>query len=276
MSNLATDDRELQALVSLLETENSGHLALLVEQMRSFPDERLQRLGVLIPAGSAAHTYLNLILAERDAPRVLSLLPRWVASGADLESGVLLVARTGYPRLTIESVRNRLDTIAGEIAEDLPSAGGVAAIRHMATVLRDSYGFHGNEVDYYDPENSYLNRVLATRTGLPITLSVLWILLGKRLDLPISGVGLPAHFIANLSTTTGTIYFDPFRNGEILSIRDVMSLVSATGQVFHPNHLRPATSLQIVQRMFNNLLHGYQVREDVERVRLVRQYLATL
>ncbi len=276
MSNLATEDRELQALVSLLQTENSGHLALLVEQMRAFPDDRLQRLAALIPSGSEADSFLNLILAERDAPHVVSRLPRWVATGTDLENGVFLVAQTGYPRLNIESIRSRLDAIAHEIEVDLPREGGVPAIRHMATVLRDIYGFHGNEADYYDPDNSYINRVLVTRTGLPISLSVLWILLGKRLDLQISGVGLPSHVIANLSTTAGTLYFDPFRGGELLSIRDVMNLVSATGQVFHPNHLRPATSLQLVQRMFNNLLHGYQIREDVERARLVRQYLAAL
>lgn len=276
MSDVAIDDRELHALVSLLETESSGRLAILIDQMRTFPDQRLQRLGTLITSGSAADGYLNLILAERDLPRVMTRLPQWIAAGADLEDGVLLVARTGYPRLGMETVRHRLDVIADDLAENLPGETGIPSIQHMARMLRTIYGFHGNEANYYDPDNSYLNRVLATRSGLPLSLSVLWMLLGKRLDLPIAGVGVPSHFVASLATPSGTIYFDPFRDGEILSIRDVMNLVSATGRVFHPNHLRAATSLQIVQRMFNNLLHSYQIREDVERVRLVRQYLSAL
>lgn len=276
MPDVAIDDRELQALVSLLETESSEHLTLLVDQMRTFPDEWLRRLGTLLAGGSPASAYLNLVLAERDAPNIVALLSGWIASDANLEDGILLVARSGYPRLAVETIRDRLDAIAAEIGPGLPPEGGVQAIRHVASVLRDTYRFHGNETDYYDPDNSYLNRVLVTRSGLPISLSILWLLLGTRLDLPISGVGLPSHFIASLSTRTGTIYFNPFQDGAIMSIRDVMNLVSATGRVFHPNHLRPATSPQIVQRMFNNLLHGYQIREDVERVRLVRQYLAVL
>lgn len=275
MPDVAIDNRELEALVSLLETESSEHLTLLVDQMRSFPDDWLRRLGALLTPGSAADSYLNLVLAERDAPHVVAGLSGWIAAGADLEDGVLLIARSGYPRFAVDTIRARLDAIAREIEPGLPSAGP-EAVRHMASALHGTYRFHGNVTDYYDPDNSYLNRVLATRSGLPISLSVLWILLGTRLDLPISGVGLPSHFIASLATPTGTIYFNPFRNGEIMSIRDVMNLVSAAGRVFHPNHLRPATSLEIAQRILNNLVHAYQIREDVERVRLVRQYLAAL
>jgi regulator of sirC expression with transglutaminase-like and TPR domain len=276
MPDVAIDNRELEALVSLLETESSEHLTLLVDQMRAFPDESLRRLGAFLLDGSAGDAYLNLVLAERDATKIAGSLSEWIATGANLEDGVLLIARSGYPRLAAGTIRDRLDAIADEIGAGLPAEGGVRAIRHVASALRDTYRFHGNETDYYDPDNSYLNRVLATRSGLPISLSVLWILLGTRLDLPISGVSLPSHFIASLPTAGGTIYFNPFRDGEIMNIRDIMNLVSATGRIFHPNHLRPATSLQIVQRMFNNLLHGYQIREDVERVRLVRQYLAAL
>lgn len=276
MPDVAIDNRELQALVSLLETESSERLTLLVDQMRSFPDEWLERLGTVLTADSAADAYLNLVLAERDAPHIVAGLSGWVAAGANLEDGVLLVARSGYPRLALETVRDSLDAIAGDIEPELPSGGGPRAIRHVASVLHDRYRFHGNETDYYDPDNTYLNRVLANHAGLPISLSILWILLGMRLDLPISGISLPSHFIASLATITGPIYFNPFCDGEIMSIQDVMNVVSATGRAFYPNQLRPATPPQIVQRMFNNLLHSYQIREDVERVRLIRQYLAAL
>ncbi len=276
MTNLTVDDRDLQALISLLETESEEHLALLRDQMRSFSDALLWRLAALAPSSSGANAYLNLVLAERDLPRLLASLREWVAHGADLEEGVLLVCQTGYPQVNTDGLRDKLDDLAAEIAVSMPAEEGIAAVRHIAAVLHQQQGFHGNADSYHDPENCYLNRVLTTRSGLPITLAVIWMLLGKRLDLPVSGVPLPTHFIASFSLPAGAVFVDPYHDGAILTVRDIMNIVSATGRVFHPNHLRSATSLQIVQRLFMNLLNSYQMEEDMERVRLVRQYLAVL
>jgi regulator of sirC expression with transglutaminase-like and TPR domain len=276
MPNLAIDDQELRALISLLETESEERLSLLLDQIRGFPLELLEHLATLVSQNSHADTHLNLILAQREAPELAGALVQWAAGDADLEEGVLLVARIGYPRVDPESVRAELDVLAGGVAAELPADGGVAAIRHIASVLRDTFGFRGNAAAYYDPDNNYLNRVLATRSGLPISLTVLWILLGKRVGLSISGVALPAHFIGGLSMPVGTVFFDPYYDGAIRSVRDIMNIVSATGRVFHPNHLRSSSSVQIVQRMLMNLLNSYQMQEDMERARLVRQYLAAL
>src|SRR5207248_8100184 len=98
-------------------------------------------------------------------------LTRWLVEGVDLERGVLLVARTGYSRLDEAAVCGELDRLAAEIRPGLPS-GPLERLRWLAKALHEVHGFHGNQRDYYDPENSYINRVLARRTGLPISLSV--------------------------------------------------------------------------------------------------------
>jgi regulator of sirC expression with transglutaminase-like and TPR domain len=142
--------------------------------------------------------------------------------------------------------------------------------------MRDVHGFHGSSEDYYDPDKTYINRVLEHRTGLPISLSAIYILIGKRLGLDIDGVALPGHFIACLKAGSDTLYFDPFRDGVLLSLREVMSIVTGTGTAFRPEHLRSPTAPEILRRMLSNLEAAYGRRHESERSELVRQYLSVL
>ena len=275
MPETMIEDRELAALLSLLESERDDSLAVLLRQLRLFPDGLLQRLAAMVPVSSPANEYINLVLAERDLTNMRGRLSAWLSAGAPLEEGVLLVARTGYPSVDPMVVRRGLDDLASDLRPHLPRTPSKEMLDVVAQRLSERHGFHQSS-DHYSPDNSYLNRVLETRTGLPITLCILWILLGERLRLPISGVALPGHFIASISTPNGALYFDPFHAGALRSVRDIWDMVHASGTIFHPNHLRAATPPQIVRRMFGNLLHAYQVREDAPRIRLVRQYASVL
>ena len=142
--------------------------------------------------------------------------------------------------------------------------------------MRDVHKFHGNSEDYYDPDKTYINRVLELRTGLPISLAAIYMLVGKRLGIEIEGVPLPGHFIACLRSGSDTLYFDPFREGTLLSLREVMGIVTGTGTAFRPEHLRPPTAPEILRRMLSNLESAYGRRHDSERSELVRQYLSVL
>ncbi|MGI8968763.1 MAG: transglutaminase family protein [Chloroflexota bacterium] len=270
------NEQGLQALASLLTTESEATVAMMLEQMRTFTAAEIERLGALAPIDSPAQGQVDLILAERSGPRVQAALLEWLSTGADLEEGVLIVARSGYPRLEVDAVRRRLDALADRIRPQLHSDSGFSALGAMIGVIHGEDGFHGNVARYYEPENSYLNCVVDRRAGLPISLTVLYILLGKRLGLAISGVPLPGHFIASLATASSSIYFDPFHEGTVLSLRDVMNIVGHAGQVFHTDLLRAATPRLIVRRMLHNLLNGYRELDQPERAELVRAYLSVL
>ena len=129
-------------------------------------------------------------------------------------------------------------------------------------------GFHGNERDYYDPRNSYLNDVLDRRMGLPITLSVIAMAVGTRAGLEVAGVGLPGHFIAKATARGEEIYFDPFHGGRVLSPADCETLVEqVTGVPFQatPDALAPVSVGALVQRMLNNLKGAYLKQADFLR-----------
>jgi regulator of sirC expression with transglutaminase-like and TPR domain len=276
MSDVAGADRELEALVSLLETEREPSLGVLVEQIRSFPDSRFEQLLHLVPAASPALPQLDLVTAERAVPRMQAAFLEWRSSGADLENGMTLLARTAYPRLNADDVGAQLDDMADQIRGAMQPSIPRNTLATFTQQMRELHGFHGSSEDYYDPDKTYINRVLELRTGLPISLSAVYMLIGKRLGLEIDGVALPGHFISCLRAGSDTLYFDPFRDGALLSLREVMSIVTGTGTAFRPEHLRPPTAPEILRRMLSNLEAAYGRRHDSERSELVRQYLSVL
>lgn len=276
MSDIPGTDRELEALASLLETEQEPLIGILLEQIHSFSDRHFERLLHLIPPTSQALPQLDLVTAERAVPRMQAALLEWRSSGADLENGMILLARTAYPRLNTDEVGAKLDDIALQLRRGLRFTGARNTLATLTHQMSQVHGFRGSSDDYYDPDKTYLNRVLEHHTGLPITLAAVYILIGKRLGLNVDGVALPGHFIACLRAGSDTLYFDPFRDGVTLSLREVMSIVTGTGTAFRPEHLRPPTAPEMLRRMLSNLEAAYGRRHDSERSEIVRRYLSVL
>ena len=136
----------------------------------------------------------------------------------DLEQGALLLARTQYPDVNMEAYSALLDSMAGELRERLDlSADPVQVLGGMADYLFTEQKFAGDETNFHDPENSYLNRVLDRRKGNHISLSVVYLLVARRLRLPVAGIGLPGYFVCRYQSSRHQIYIDPFRKGRILA-----------------------------------------------------------
>lgn len=274
MAEQANDEREIQAFLSLWESEDEHGAALLTEGMHAFSTSRLARLASIVTAGRSLSQQANLLLAQRDAPLLQASFLQWLRQAGELEAGVLLVAKFGYPTLDTDSLGLELDRLARDAAnasEDGSASGRLAGLRHA---LHKAHRFTGNAEDYYDPDNSYLNRVLESRMGLPITLSVLYVLLGRRLNLRIEGVALPGHYVAALVTDGETQFFDPFQEGRALTVSDMTQLARNSGYIFRPELLRAATPVDIVKRMLANLERAYTLHENVDRIDLVHQLLS--
>jgi regulator of sirC expression with transglutaminase-like and TPR domain len=163
-----------------------------------------------------------------------------------------------------------LDLLAGECPT--PTADGVARY------LFGDLGFRGNSAAYYDWRNSCLDRVIETRVGIPISLSVLMIEVARRIGVPLVGVGMPAHFLVR--TVVGPDrYFDPFGGGREISAEDARALFErlTRDQVpWQDSFLEPTTSQDIIVRMLNNLRSIFQGRSDALRLGLVMQMRAKL
>jgi regulator of sirC expression with transglutaminase-like and TPR domain len=134
--------------------------------------------------------------------------------GIDLARACLMIAQDAYPGLEVESYLGQIDGMALRLRARLPAAGGVEeAVVALNDFLFDRLGYWGNADDYYDPRNSYLNEVIDRKTGIPITLSILYMELGRRIGLPLEGVSFPGHFLVRLRLRGGILVLDPFAGG---------------------------------------------------------------
>lgn len=190
-----------------------------------------------------------------------------------LARAALLFARNDYPELAVEAYLAELDTIAATIQAQLYDPDDiVTTLQQINQHLFGDLGFCGCIEDYYDPRNSYLNEVLDRRRGIPITLSVIYLEIAWRLNLPLEGVGFPGHFLVKLPLEGGLVVLDPFYGGISLSAGDLdkrLQLVLDTeAQQRRPaleNLLAGASKREILARMLRNLRTIHQQQEDWQR-----------
>jgi len=192
--------------------------------------------------------------------RVLTLLADDPDYPVDLARVALLIARDAYSRMNPRSYLRRIDRLAQEVRPRL--RGSLEArTATLSAFLFEECGFAGNSAHYYDPRNSYLNKVLDRQVGLPISLSLLAMAVGERAGLTVVGVPLPGHFVAKAVGPKGDeVLFDPFNGGEFLDPEGCEALVGAiTGRPFEatPEALEATCPAAFVLRMLNNLKTAY-------------------
>ncbi len=198
-------------------------------------------------------------------------------SRATLDVAALDLARVEFPGLDTEASLSRLESLADQIHTALPDrATGLQFIEAVNSCLFDHLQFRGNEEDYYDPRNSCLNAVLSRRLGIPISLSVVYIEIARRLGRPVSGVGLPGHFIVVYEDAGCRYWVDPFHNGRILSFDDCCALALQAGGVdlrSNPGVLAPVSKRQILVRMLSNLKAIYLKGHALNKARAILDIL---
>jgi regulator of sirC expression with transglutaminase-like and TPR domain len=195
----------------------------------------------------------------------------------DLEQGAWLFAQTQYPLINVEAYQAVLDGYANELRGRFDGRGEPQQIlTAINQYLFGELGFMGNEANYYDPENSYLNRVLDQRTGNPINLCLLYILLARRLRLPVAGIGLPGHFICRYQSTAAEMYLDPFNRGSLMTKADCIQYLVSANCSLRDDYLAPVSARRFLLRVCSNLHQVYQRLELAAEAMRLQRYLVAL
>ncbi|KKD38410.1 SirB1 family protein [Limnoraphis robusta] len=175
----------------------------------------------------------------------------------DLAKAALYMAQEEFRDLDVEEYLNALDEMAAEVLERLDEPRyPLRVIKTLNQYLFEDLGFVGNTTNYYDPNNSFLNQVIERRTGIPITLSVVYLEIAKRINFPMVGIGMPGHFVVRPDFSGSGIYVDVFNQGEILFAEDCQAkLAEVYGQQvkLRPQFLDPVNPRQILARILTNL-----------------------
>jgi regulator of sirC expression with transglutaminase-like and TPR domain len=202
----------------------------------------------------------------------LTELLRRPEPAVDLGRASLLIACEEYPDLDLSHYLTRLDELARAARSRMEDQRPVALVTAVSRLLFEQEGFHGNTDDYYDPRNSFLNDVLDRRLGIPITLSALYMEVGRRAGVEVEGVSLPGHFVVRAAG----LLVDPFHGGTVLTEADCQERLDRIygGRVkLRPEMLAPCTAQDMLARMLRNLKGIYVKAEDYPRALRVVELL---
>ncbi len=196
----------------------------------------------------------------------------------DLARACLMIAQDAYPALDVECYLGDLERLAIRLRARLPHTGGAEErVVALNQFLYEDLGYWGNTDDYYDPRNSYLNEVMDRKTGIPITLAILYMELGRRVGLPLEGVSFPGHFLVRLRLRGGMLVLDPFTGGAPQSEDELRSRVKRVipdgvadnlpaAELPLDPFLEPASKRQILARLLRNLKGIYRETDKPERM----------
>jgi regulator of sirC expression with transglutaminase-like and TPR domain len=187
----------------------------------------------------------------------------------NLEHAALYIALEEYPTLDIEDCLSALDAMAAEVQERLPTqAYPLKILQTINHYLYQDLRFVGNTTDYYDPRNSFLNDVIDRRTGIPITLSLVYLGIAARINFPMIGIGMPGHFLIRPTVGGMEVFVDAFNQGEVLfpeDCRDRMAQLFQQPITLRPEFLEPITARQFLARMLTNLKMIYLEKRNLPK-----------
>jgi regulator of sirC expression with transglutaminase-like and TPR domain len=243
------------ALLRLLSDDDPGTLALLKAQLLGAGLARLPELRELLPqAKGAAAGHLREVIGgieAREADALFAQLCAGFGENGDIENAAWQLAAAFTPGEDFSRQRALLDAWAAEVQRRLGKAGSeLDRIETLVEYLGHDVGLRGDEQDYYNINHSLLPEVIDTRRGIPITLSLIYLLVGQRVGLEFEGVGLPGHFIVR----SGEHFFDPFHIGRRLGVDDCRVIAERHGTALRREHLRTVSPRQMLTRMLGNIV----------------------
>ncbi|MBK8395152.1 MAG: transglutaminase family protein [Leptospiraceae bacterium] len=229
----------------------------------------------------ASRSFVNEIHTER----VNFCLKRIAEKGhtnhyLDLEQGIFLLSSMGDPTASYKSFKENLDKLAYRLNELFQLNRVILTddvkVHLLSRVLYQEEGFNGNHVYYHEPDNSFVSKVLENKLGIPISLSVVYILVGIRLGLPLYGINLPLHFMLYYESNEFTSFLDPFNAGVLIDRQTCVRFLEANGYKDIPEYFSKASTLTILKRMYNNLINIYKKTGPEEMEMLLLKQLTIL
>ena len=188
-----------------------------------------------------------------------------------LERAVFLISSYGYPNVDFDNYKMVIDKMAFDISNriDKKSSKFLTSLEKINIIndyLFRKKGFKGNTKNYYDTDNSYINKVIDKKTGIPISLSILYLLIAKRINLPVFGINLPSHFIIKYQDDKEEFFIDPFNEGIVISRKEAIKFLKQLGvsekDFDSISFLNNASERDIIKRFINNLINVYEKNNE--------------
>lgn len=285
-------ENEIHALIKLIDDPDEGIYSQVRNRIVSLGEPVVQALETAWESEDLGDLFRNRIediLHSIHLDITYQRLKRWrEADAVDLLEGALAVSRYRYPELDEYRVKSKLAALRQdiwlELNDQLTAFEKVRVFNHIFFTI---HGFHGNKRNYHAPQNSYINEVLETRKGNPLSLAVIYQVIAEELGLPLRGVNLPNHFVLAWLDEEGQgpgelghpgvlFYVNAFSQGDILGRNEILEFLGKLELPAKEEFFKPCSNLEIVRRQLNNLLNSYQKQNDSERVEDLRHLITAL
>ncbi|HEY1770699.1 MAG TPA: transglutaminase-like domain-containing protein [Chthoniobacterales bacterium] len=265
------------AIVRLLRDNDPATVSLLKEQLIESGSEGVAALRDLLSLDDAAVTaHVREVIEKIEsggAQDDMLLCAHLFPEHGDLEAAWWLLTRCFEPDAPVAKLRRKLDAWGRRLRMLVARAeSNRERLQVMTTFMAEDLGFRGNAEEYYDPKNSLLHDVIETRLGIPLSLAVIYMIVGRRANMQIDGINLPGHFIARYER----IFFDPFHGGRILSRPDCEAILVRQRLKTKSIYFAPAPPRVILFRMLANLLFIFERAGDKQKHSLITNWLTAL
>jgi hypothetical protein len=265
------------ALAKLLSDDDPDTIRLVKEQLTAIGEDNPTRLYDLANADDPRLSYhARDVLTQIDGCRAehdFHLLCLLAGDSFDIEEAVWTLSKVIDPSVCVLPFRDQINDWGSEFLERVDCVSDNAErVRLLSEFLGGELEFRGNSVQYYCEENSHLPYILESLMGIPITLTLVYQMVGARAAMKIEGINLPGHFIAR----HGDVFFDPFHGGRILSRADIEQILARQDMELKDSHLQSANSRQFLLRILANLLYVYDLSDEKEKRARIKSWMQVL
>jgi regulator of sirC expression with transglutaminase-like and TPR domain len=271
--NSSAENKELAALIQLIDEPDDNIFTRIKTSILSYGKEAIPYLEHAWSNNlrHLAQKRIEVLLHKLRFDNIVNELSDWYTLGAsNLLLGYLLVSKYQYPNLDENRIRKELDRIKMEIWLELNSdLTALEKVKVFNKVLFDINKFGGDKKNHYSPLNSYINNVIETRKGNPLSLSMLYIILADLVEVPIYGVNLPEHFILayvdsnrifpgqEIHKSDVLFYINPFSGGVVFTNYEIESFLRQMKVEPHGRYFQPCNNVDMIKRLLANLIHSY-------------------
>ncbi len=287
-----SSENEIHALIKLIDDPDEGIYTQIRDRIVSLGSPVvpvLERAWETDDLGDLFRNRIEDILHTIHLDVTYQRLKTWSeAGGEDLLEGALIVSRYRYPELDEHRVKSKLAALRQDIWLELnDNLTAFEKVRVFNHIFFQTHGYRGNKRNYHAPQNSYINEVLDSKKGNPLSLAIIYQVLAEELELPLRGVNLPNHFVLAWTDTTGVspgllghkgvlFYVNAFSQGDILGKNEIHEFLKKLNLPAQDSFFEPCGNIDIIRRLLNNLLNSYQKQEDPDRTEDMRRLISAL
>ncbi len=279
-------------MISLLDDPDEGIYTHVRQKLIAFGEDvipELESFWEQVPLDALMQERIEEILGQIQFDGVCERLRNWKRTGAEkLLDGALIIARFQYPDLDEVEVRRKVETLKRdvwlELNDHLTAMEQIKVVNH---ILFDIHGFAPNTQNYHAPQNSFINQVLDTGRGNPLSLSMVYLLVCQGVDIPVYGVNLPNHFVLCYIDTSNVMqeatlgkevlfYINPFSKGTLFNHKEVEHFLKQLNIEPKPEHYSACGNLAIIQRAVRNLIYSFEKLGNKEKIDQLKELLDIL